>query len=292
MTLWPYLTAVAVTLVVAVIGRQRLRRATSPSVLGQLSLEEIAYLAGGPTRVVESAVAGLLERNAVRISRRGVLEETGAQPPLSDAESAVLAVMDGGRRRVRWTISTCAVHNAVTQVGADLVARNLLVDPHQGRRRLWLAASPLMVVLIVGVVGLATSEQFADAVGVLPVIIAALLLFATLRRPVSWRTTPGDAALRTATGGAAGGSARPALRQESGMVAALPITSAAALVAVHGLSAYPDKTVRRALTRNSRSSSSSSSGSCSSSCGGPNDSGGGGCGSSCGGGCGGGGGGD
>lgn len=247
MTPWPYLAALSTALAVAVIVRRRLRSVGGPAFAGQLSLEEIAYLAGGPTRLVASAVSGLIVQNALRISRHGVLEATGAQPPRSDTESAVLAVLNGSRRSVRWTFSTCATHDAVAQVGAGLVVRQLLVDPQRARHALWLAVTPLMLVLLVEVVALTVTERFAGLGGLALVFTTVVLLLTMLHQPVPWRTTAGEIALWTATGGVAGRPAPRNRRQVSGMTAVVPIRGAAALVAVHGLRAHPDRVVRRAL---------------------------------------------
>ncbi|WP_448616712.1 TIGR04222 domain-containing membrane protein [Modestobacter sp. URMC 112] len=116
---------------------------TGPSTLlhTDLDLHEVAHLAGGPARVVDTAVAVLAARGLVRVDPAGRLSATrpGTGHPV---EAAVLAVL--GRRplrsvaTLRWRL---ADDPAVVAVGERLVAegllrRNRLARLHEGWPRL------------------------------------------------------------------------------------------------------------------------------------------------------------
>jgi uncharacterized protein (TIGR04222 family) len=273
-----YWIALAACLVFALVVRTRMRTARQGEPGRPLDLDEVAHLAGGPRRVVEVSVARLVEAGALRPSRRGTVQATG-MPAVNPVDQAVLA--DAGRHRHRTVtllVNTVSRSPAVLGVAHRLVSVGMLVDPAASRARRRLAAAPLLVLLAVGVARWLNGVTIAAPVGwlTLQLILTAVIAVVLLKAPGVQRTARGDEALdQTRTGGHAalwGG--------------------AAGLVALGGLVAFPDATVRAALlpppsvsTSDSWTSGSSCSASSSSSCSSGSS-----CGSSCGGGggCGGG----
>jgi uncharacterized protein (TIGR04222 family) len=277
--LWLYVIGLILAVIIAGIGRRRIRRTTDPQSGVMLGVDELAYLAGGPIRTVEAAIAGLIERGALRPSRRRRVQATG-KPAQTPVEAAVLATVT---RPGNWSVARITHRVADQPVVADiyhrLLARNLLIARAATFPRLLKVASPLFILAAIGIARLVNGLTFDRPVGFLT---ALLILTGAVTVPVMlvrtpWRSTAGDAVLASASAGRTSpGAARgPAMMAMGG---------AAGLVALGGLAAFPDPTIRAALGRSTAANSASSSSGCgtSSSCGSSSSCGGGG-----GGGCGG-----
>src|SRR3979490_2710896 len=91
-----YLVALIIALVWTRLARLRMRRTPGGQPPRPLTVDEFAYLAAGPRRVVEASVARLLESGALRVSRAGMLQATGTTAG-SAVDQAVLADSDGSR---------------------------------------------------------------------------------------------------------------------------------------------------------------------------------------------------
>lgn len=275
----------------ALLVRWRVRRPRGAGT-GHVDLAGVAFLAGGPRRVVEMSIAKLLESGGLRPSRGGqVAAVTGTAPHPIDA--SVLAETGPLPRQVDTVIRRVSGGPAVTAVGDLLVSQRLLVPPATARAVQRRAVVGLYLLLAVGVVRLVTGivgDYPVDSLGVLLLLTAAITAVLRTRR-VPARTVPGDEALAAARDT---GWDQP----HTSPSRAVAIAGGAGLVALGGLAAFPDAAIREALvvsaTDGARSwayTSSSGGGGCGSysSCGSSGDGGGSG-GSSCGGGCGGGGG--
>ncbi|NIH79632.1 TIGR04222 domain-containing membrane protein [Amycolatopsis viridis] len=246
---------------------------------------ELGFLAGGPMRAIDAALADLLERQRVRVSYAGRLTTTGDRPPADELGAAVWTSVHHERGAATLhTVRAALRGGTVLDVARERLAEaGLLVEqgPLKNIRRL--------AAVLMAAVAVVAFTSFPGG-GFLLALAPAAILWAVTglpgRRPP--RTRTGDEVVRSASG-----------------------TSAAQAVALGGLTRYPDRKIAEALDgapaprpqksrgsagaprRSSRGASScGSSSSCSSSCGGNSCGGGSSCGgSSCGGGgCGGGGG--
>ncbi len=277
--------AVAVLVAITVKAYARASRGSQP--VRSLDMDELAYLAGGPRRVVETAVARLLTSGELRTSRRGAVQATSTTSSLNPVDRAVIT--DSQRytnRTVNLMIPAVAGDGAVAEIGRRLQEMGLVVRPDVAKSARRKGSIALWVLLAIGVVRLVNGLAIGAPVGwlALQLVLTGLLIFLLTRSGKHMRTSKGNSVLsaaRTSTNGVA--------RSEDSIYA-----TAAGLVLFGGLAVYPDLAVRSSLLASSGSTSgyggdggssysscSSSSSSCSSgsSCGG-----GGGCGGGCGGG--------
>jgi uncharacterized protein (TIGR04222 family) len=183
-------------------------RSTSPH--GLLFPYEAAFLAGGPPRVAETALAGLLEEGWVESSASGRIAlgtRSDLVAALDPVAIAVLSVVAGGpptaAREARRRAASLA---ELGDVGAILYARRLLVSIPAQRRlhRLRWAATGLLAAA--GAALLIFSAARSSALLGPPVVLAAGLLVAGLAAPtLAWRrpffrTALGEAELRDRCG--------------------------------------------------------------------------------------------
>src|SRR5689334_5130950 len=68
-----YIAGLALAVGLTIVWQLVLRRAAAPPNQGPLTVEQIAFLAGGPNRVTDTALAALIDRGAVRTRRGGGL---------------------------------------------------------------------------------------------------------------------------------------------------------------------------------------------------------------------------
>ena len=276
-----YWIGLALAVLVAIIVRVRVRAGHSAQPVRSLDVDELAYLAGGPRRVVETSIARLLTAGELRTSRRGTVSATSNTQSVNPVDRAVMT--DSQRysnRTIGLMIPSVARDGVVTSIGSRLEDMGLVVNAEVAKSALRKGSIALWVLLAIGVVRWINGVAIDAPVGwlTLQLAITAVLIWLVTRRGRLVRTTKGDRVLdsaRTAGGGAAG--------SDTGVYA-----GAAGLVALGGLTVYPDLAVRSSLLASSGSaaytsstnysacsSSSSSCSSSSSSCGGG---GGGGCG--------------
>ncbi|WP_157985166.1 TIGR04222 domain-containing membrane protein [Lentzea terrae] len=279
-----YWIGLALAVLVAIIVRVRVRAGHSSQPVRSLDMDELAYLAGGPRRVVETALARLLTAGELRTSRRGTVQATAATSSLNPVDRAVIT--DSQRytnRTVNLLIPAVAKDDAVTAIGRRLEEMGLVVHPDVAKAALRKGSTALWVLLAIGVARLVNGLAIGTAVGwlALQILLTGALIFLLTRRSKHVRTSKGNsvlAAARTAN------SSRMATSDDA------LYAGAAGLVLFGGLAVYPDLEVRSSLIASSGSptgytgyggdgGSSSSSCSSGSSCGG-----GGGCGGGCGGG--------
>ncbi|WP_293773979.1 TIGR04222 domain-containing membrane protein [Sporichthya sp.] len=94
-----------------------------------LNPEEYGFVMSGPVRAVEVAIAALLERGALRISREGELSATGQPHGLSRLEAEVVEALGTSSRPVPKVIRTVSDGAAVRAIAVAVQERGL------GRRR-------------------------------------------------------------------------------------------------------------------------------------------------------------
>ncbi|GAB1511183.1 TIGR04222 domain-containing membrane protein [Actinophytocola sp. KF-1] len=230
--LWLYGAGLVAGIVVAIWRRVAVRRPRLTDPGGWLAPEELGFLAGGPRRAVDVAVARLVRAGAVRVDRRGTLTDVSegrrTGRPLDDAVLATLT----SPRTIRAVGARTSADPALTRIGDELVRRGLLVAPARAVQARRLGPVLLYVLLAVGVVRWLNGVANDLPVGYLTVLLVATLVAVVLLSiraiaPAKARTVHGD---RVVTGLVRDGSNDPLEK-----------------VAVRGLSAYPDKEVAEAL---------------------------------------------
>ncbi|MFD0202238.1 MULTISPECIES: TIGR04222 domain-containing membrane protein [Saccharothrix] len=286
-----YWIALAVSLAFAVYVRVRLRGTRGASPAGVLGVLDIAYLTGGPRRVVEASVAGLIDSGALVPARNGAVRIVGSPVADHPVDRAVLA--DAARYRYRTLtllITSVSEDDAPRAIGRRLSEMDFLVAPDVVRRRLRTGVVPMASLFVVGVV-----RWVGQLVANVPVWPLTLLLLLT--GLLIWGLV--QPAPRTLTAKGRDAVARARAGEVTGGWGGTGSTKAAELVALNGFDGHPDVTLRAAARPRPRPRMASSGGSAAGSFGattGGGCGGGGSCsgGSSCGGGgggCGGGGGG-
>jgi uncharacterized protein (TIGR04222 family) len=239
-----YQLVLLVAVAYAVVSRWLIRRngigAGQPAHAG-LSVPELAYLAGGPRRVVETAIAALVDSGALRPARRGTVQVVHAVGSTGDpVQAAVLgAAAERHTTTVPRLVESMRRHRALDPIRSTLAAGGLVVAPPVARARLRLAVAPLVVLFAVGLTRLVNGVVLHRPVGWLALYLAAtaVLAVALLWHREPMRTARGQHALRDARPDRAGDT--------SAAMAGMPL--AVGLVALGGLAAFPDDDVRTAL---------------------------------------------
>nr|WP_184906357.1 TIGR04222 domain-containing membrane protein [Amycolatopsis umgeniensis] len=198
------------------------------------TIYQVAYLAGGPDRVSDTAVAGAVERRAARIDSSGVLRRTSARP----ADPFVLAVADTlPKVRAARVREPLRASEPMRSLRTELLARGLVV-PEGRPRRAWRAAAFAQLGLVV--LGSAVLVRTVVVSGQ-PVVLAGIALAVAMTAFVVtvrlervhravWTTKAGERALSRA-------GDDPHL-----------VTGAMGAVALGGIEAYPDRRSARLLT--------------------------------------------
>ncbi|MHC1562285.1 TIGR04222 domain-containing membrane protein [Actinomycetospora sp. C-140] len=255
------------------------------------SVEDLALLAGGRRRLVEAAIARLVEGGVLRVSTDRRLGFTG-RPPIGELDETVVGAVEARPSTTAGIVARTTPSAAVRDLETGAQRRGLLHDPAAVRRTKTIGTIAAVAVFVLGVARVAAGIARDAAVGVLVVlvVVAAVVSFTTLFVSTRRVTPRGTATLSQAwsremqsrTGGA------PAHGRAPGAVLAGSL-GVAGLVAVFGLSSYPDPQLAGLLAApvggggGGWDGGSDGGSSCGSSCGG----GGGGCGGGGGGGCGG-----
>lgn len=276
-----YWIGLALAVLVAVIVRVRVRAGHSVQPVRSLDMDELAYLAGGPKRVVETAVARLLTSGELRTSRRGAVQVTSSPHSVNPVDRAVIA--DSQRytnRTVNLLIPAVARDGVVLAIGRRLEEMGLVVQPEVAKSALRKGSIALWVLLVIGVARWVTGLAIDAPIGWLSVqlVITGALIFLLTRRGKHVRTSKGNRVLD---------EARTTSRARAGASDEALYAGAAGLVLFGGLAVHPDLAVRSSLLASSAGTStgytgyggcSSGSSSCSSgsSCGGGGGCGGGG----------------
>lgn len=241
-----FVTAYSVALASAIAWARTLREQTAPtggrSGEPALTTDELAYLAGGRRRAVETSIARLLDSGALRVSRAGRLEVTG-RSARNHLDMAVLAEVGSGEHAtLSAVVTSLSRQEMVRSIGGRLVKLGLLVDQATLRARLRHAVFPILVLGTVGLLYWVEAVVEDQPIGWLTLALALTAVAAAITtRPMSaTRTLLGERTLA--------GAAR---RRPIGAAAdhgQLGVSwSAAKSVAVGGFRAYPDAIVRDML---------------------------------------------
>lgn len=273
-----YLAGLVVSILVAVLAHRQVRRAGPATTTGRLSPDDIAYLAGGGGQVVLAAVARMLERGMLRAARDGTITVTQVLPqhPLDREIAAHLHRTGSGTSRLRWLRDRFQHHKLVNQVRNRLVSLGLVVSQRQQRTARLTGAFVFGLLFVIGVARYSAGQAAGKPTGYLTALLTinVLLIGLALWIRGGRLTESGRRTLATI---------RPRIGHEPAASAdglVLVGSSAAFLVAVGGVAAFPDEEVSKALamhtpgsggwfsgsSSNSGSSSSTNCSSSSSSC--------------------------
>ncbi|WP_020658036.1 TIGR04222 domain-containing membrane protein [Amycolatopsis benzoatilytica] len=245
-----------------------LRGGTQADLASPLDVYRFAYLAGGPNRVVDTAIAALLEQNRLRASSGGRLSRIASGLLATPIEAAIYEAVGQSSRTVAQVRASKAVLPPTQELGRDLERRGLVVVV-SGRYRVGIALA-FLALFAVGAIRSVNGAHLHRPTSNLNVFLVVTAILAVLAFSTRDRTK----ARPTKAGRALVDSTR-ADRQTAGVLGTALVAGAASLVAVGGFAQYPDGVTSAALMSGGGSSGGGSS------CGGG---GGGGCG---GGGCGG-----
>jgi uncharacterized protein (TIGR04222 family) len=240
---------------------------------------QLAFLAGGPDRAVDAAIAALVERGQLRVNSYKQISQTGARP----ADPLERAVADVAQLKTTATIRAKVRRSAAMRaLEESLDQRGLLASANRQARTFGLVLQ--LAVLAVGVARLVNGISLGRPVEILLflVLVAAVLTLASVvglantgaRRP----SAAGNRVLGEARAAASGPVPSGAL------AGGVLLGGAVAAVALGGWAMYPDDELSAALMPSAGYSggggSSGGGSSCSSgsSCGGGGGCGGGGCG--------------
>lgn len=218
----------------ALRSRYQVRRPQAPASGQQLGAAELAFLAGGPRRVVETAIARLVETGQIHVARNGVLTAASTASSEDPVQAAVLLTVCQSPSSVTSVVRTVEKDPAVATIGDRLVAQRLLVTPAQAKRA---RQRPLFGFYVLAAVGVLWSDDYL----VLPLLLTALLVIVLLKRKVKARTVHGDQVLA---------SIRRIGVHESNrwLHPAVALAGVGGAVALGGLVAFPDPATRHALT--------------------------------------------
>ncbi|WP_409493285.1 TIGR04222 domain-containing membrane protein [Amycolatopsis sp. cmx-11-12] len=233
------------------LGRTTPRAAVSGP---EPTVYELAYLAGGPDRVVDTAIAALVNRGTLRVSSLRKLQLAGPEPADPIEKAVAKAARPGHNSTTRGIRDRLRMSGPMQALAKDLEARGLVVVDKTPQIR-QVVFSIYLGALILGVVRLIAGIASDHPVGFLIFLvivagIATLLARAARNKRVGPRpTSEGDRVLHRARslhgrerkrgiahdpsmGGAAGGAL---------------LGGAAVAVAFGGLALYPDEELSAAL---------------------------------------------
>ncbi len=258
---------------------------------------ELAYLAGGPDRVVDTAIAALVDRGTLRISSSRKLQLAGPEPADPIERAVAKGAKPGHNSTTRGIRDRLRMSGPMQALAKDLEARGLVVVDKTPQIR-QVVFGVYLGALILGVVRLIAGIAGDHPVGFLIFLVIAAG-FATLLARAARNKRVGPRP--TGEGNRILGRANTEFSRERGRgitggpaVGGALLGGAAMAVALGGLAYYPDEELSAALMPPPLSGGfggggSSGGSSCStggSSCG-SGSSGGSSCGGGCGGGCGG-----
>ncbi|MFE7748578.1 TIGR04222 domain-containing membrane protein [Streptomyces sp. NPDC057428] len=239
--------AVAVASVLLVVATRRVGRRGTDNAVYVHDLSEVAFLSGGPARVVDMALTRMHANGRLAIGGPGIV--TLRRYEARDAvERAVLqelaAAPSGALHSLREAVMR---HPAVQEIGDGLAARDLLVAPGESRtRRGWALALGIGCIVAIPVSIALTVAQYAvhDGYADTPFPFVVKVLPALLTGAVVGLATAAAAKARlTKAGRRAADSYRTANAH---------VTDPAHLVATRGLSALPDPELQGQLVAAAR----------------------------------------
>ncbi|MEV6628773.1 TIGR04222 domain-containing membrane protein, partial [Amycolatopsis sp. NPDC051114] len=185
-----------IRVIVAGVAASRALRADHEQPGPPPTVYELAFLAGGPDRAVDTAIAALVERGQLRVNSYRQISKAGTRPvdPLERAvaDVAKLKTTSTIRAKVRGSAAMRALEESLDQ-------RGLLASAAAKRRSRTFGLVLQLAVLVLGVVRLVNGISLGRPVGVLVflVLIAAVLtIVAAVRRSKTGPRQPSGAGRR------------------------------------------------------------------------------------------------
>lgn len=236
-----YWIALAASLAFAIVVRVRLRGKRHSAPAGSLGLYDIAYLTGGPRRVVETSVAALIESGKLRPARDGAVRVVG--DPVADDTVDQAVLTDAARYRHRTLsllFTAVSEQDAPRGFGRALAAQGYLLAPEVLKRHYRIGVVPLLLLMAVGAVRWANGLLIGAPVGwlTLQLVLSGILVGLLLRVDGFKRTARGSRAVARARAGEGTGG--------SGVISS---AGAAGLVALDGFAHHPDSPLAAAGQR-------------------------------------------
>ncbi|MCX2954325.1 TIGR04222 domain-containing membrane protein [Lentzea sp. NEAU-D7] len=241
-----YWIGLALAVLVAIVVRVRARAGHSTQPVRSLDMDELAFLAGGPRRVVETAVARLLTSGELRTSRRGTVQATSTTRSLNPVDRAVITDCQRyTNRTVALMIPSVAADPVVTGIGRRLEDMGLLAGSDVVKSATRKGSVPLWVLLAIGVARWVNGVAVDAPVGwlTLQLVLTGVLILLLTRR--------GKALVRTRKGNEVLNDARRTSTRAAGSVDEVVYAGAAGAVLFGGLLVYPDLAVRTSLLASS-----------------------------------------
>ncbi|WP_206788844.1 TIGR04222 domain-containing membrane protein [Amycolatopsis sp. MtRt-6] len=255
--------ALLVRVIVSGVVTRRAMRVGAASPGPPPTVYQLAFLAGGPDRAVDAAIAALVERGQLRVNSYQQVSQAGTRP----AEPLERAVFEAARLKTTATLRAIGRRSAAMRALEEgLDRRGLLVSAAAKRQARTFGLLLQLGVLAFGVVRLVNGIALGRPVGILVflVLVAAVLaVVAAVRRAKTGARQPSAAGYRVL------GQVRAAASGPvpAGMLAGgVLLGGAAAAVALGGWAMYPDEELSAALAPPMTSSGGGSSGASGSSC--------------------------
>lgn len=217
---------------------------------------ELAYLAGGPDRVVDTAIAALVERGTLRVSSSKQLQLTGPEPADPIERAVARSARPGHKSTTRGIRDRLRMSGPMQALARDLEARGLAVAEKASR------IHQVVSFLYVAVLALGVVRVFAGISGdhpvafLIPLVIVAA--FATLIAQVVKSKSKSTGPRPTSEGKQVLHRAKSAHGRErkrgvspgpamAGAAGGAMLGGAAVAVALGGLAFYPDEELSAAL---------------------------------------------
>ncbi|OLF15549.1 TIGR04222 domain-containing membrane protein [Actinophytocola xanthii] len=192
-----YAVGVALGVAVVLAARWAARRPPKPDAPPRVDEFDLAFLAGGPDRMVRTAVAELVRTGRLRVNRAGRLSATTDEDPSHPLESLVLRHVGGGGTNAQAVVRACVASDAIRETSDRLTASGLLTSPAAAKRARWLAPLGLWAVVAVGAVRWNVDITEGAAVSFLPLLLVGSVVAAValMRRPLLRLTAAGERVL-------------------------------------------------------------------------------------------------
>ncbi|HET6287926.1 MAG TPA: TIGR04222 domain-containing membrane protein [Amycolatopsis sp.] len=216
---------------------------------------ELAYLAGGPDRVVDTAIAALVDRGTLRVSSAKQLQLTGSEPADPIERAVAKGARPGYNATTRGIRDRLRMSKPMQALAKGLEDRGLVVADRVPRIR-QVVFFLYLVVLVLGVARLVAGISGDHPVGFLiPLLFAAGFATLVARAVKNKRSGPrptgeGDRLLhraRSAHGRERKRGIPTATASDGAMMGGAVLGGAAAAVAFGGLTYYPDEELSAAL---------------------------------------------
>ncbi|WP_370938848.1 TIGR04222 domain-containing membrane protein [Amycolatopsis sp. cg13] len=239
-------TAVGMVSILAT-GKDKLAtRASAPeSAAVPRDAYDVAYLADGRPRVVETAIAALLARGQLQVGPRGEVAAAGPPPASPPLEHAVHQAAGRGFL-ASWIARSSAVKAAIRTLETDLVQRRLVSRRRPLTSLGYTLTGIAVVVLAIGVARLVydVGRSHLNVMVLLVFIEIGLTLWLCLVGSQRITKKFGERTVKSLPPTTAGATVLAQAEQQG---AGGPGSGPAELVALGGLAAYPDKRIAGGL---------------------------------------------